>query len=301
MFYMAVRYEGDKSNEPDLNLIEGNTVSGEPQMSKLSTLLAWHAQDPVDHIERARNDKIHDSYQSNRNPFIDHPEWVGSIWSSGGGLANVIIAAVLPNPNGSDTWYEKTTLENLGSQSVTLSGWYLRDAAGNTMSLSGTLGAGASYTFQRNGASMSLNNGGDTIDLLDNSNTIQDTVNYGSVSVEEWVYFTQQSGGQENDVTIYAVLPNPPGSDTTYEKATFKNHGSNTVNLSGWSARDAAGNTWSLSGLVASGATITIQRNGMSMSLNNSGDTVELLDTDGNVVDVVSYGSVSENQWVYFE
>ena len=41
-------------------------------------LREWHKQDPVDANEIARNDKI-ESYQKNRNPFVDHPEYVDRI------------------------------------------------------------------------------------------------------------------------------------------------------------------------------------------------------------------------------
>ena len=47
---------------------------------KLSVLLQWHAQDPVDAKEMARTNAIF-SYQGNRNPFVDHPEWVDCIFS----------------------------------------------------------------------------------------------------------------------------------------------------------------------------------------------------------------------------
>jgi len=39
----------------------------------------WHANDPVDVTERKRNDEIYNNWQHNRNPFIDHPEWVDQI------------------------------------------------------------------------------------------------------------------------------------------------------------------------------------------------------------------------------
>ncbi len=42
------------------------------------TLLAWHRQDPVDAAERARNQAIFEA-QGNRNPYVDHPEYVGAI------------------------------------------------------------------------------------------------------------------------------------------------------------------------------------------------------------------------------
>ncbi|MGG0590380.1 endonuclease [Priestia megaterium] len=81
LFYMAVRYEGDVSDEPDLEL--NNTVNNgtAPYHGKLSVLLQWNAQDPVDDRERRRNDIVYSDYQHNRNPFIDHPEWVNEIWN----------------------------------------------------------------------------------------------------------------------------------------------------------------------------------------------------------------------------
>ncbi|PGU16084.1 endonuclease I family protein [Bacillus thuringiensis] len=78
MFYMAVRYEGE-SGERDLELVD-RTGTKVPNHGKLSTLLKWHEQDPVDELERRRNNIIYEKYQHNRNPFIDHPEYVGRIW-----------------------------------------------------------------------------------------------------------------------------------------------------------------------------------------------------------------------------
>jgi len=80
MFYMTVRYEGDASGEPDLELVDyitGSTSS--PIFGVLSTLLEWNNQDPVDDFERNKNNVVY-SYQNNRNPFIDHPEYVAQIW-----------------------------------------------------------------------------------------------------------------------------------------------------------------------------------------------------------------------------
>ena len=79
IFYMAVRYEGD-SGEVDLELTENVNNGSAPLHGKLSTLLEWHEQDPVDEWEMNRNDIIFNKYQHNRNPFIDHPEWVTEIW-----------------------------------------------------------------------------------------------------------------------------------------------------------------------------------------------------------------------------
>ena len=90
---MDVRYEGGKHGvtaaaEPDLRLTDNisliTTTSGNASiayMGLLSVLLQWHAQDPVTEAERLRNDAIY-SYQGNRNPFIDHPEWVACVYQN---------------------------------------------------------------------------------------------------------------------------------------------------------------------------------------------------------------------------
>ena len=82
MFYMVVRYEGERK-EPDLELTDSlfTRTSKAPLHSKLSVLLEWHRTDPVDSLERVRNDVVY-SFQGNRNPFIDHPEWVELIWDN---------------------------------------------------------------------------------------------------------------------------------------------------------------------------------------------------------------------------
>ena len=78
IFYMAVRYTGDQTNEPALKLTDDSNLitNANPCMGRLSTLLRWNATYPVDAQEQLRNDRIYSLYQTNRNPFVDHPEWV---------------------------------------------------------------------------------------------------------------------------------------------------------------------------------------------------------------------------------
>ncbi len=94
MFYMDVRYNGAEAYTTDLEVV-AFAPSG-AQMGQLNTLLLWHAEDPPDDAERARNDLIYANYQGNRNPFIDHPEFVSAIWGSGipGDPLNVPLARV---------------------------------------------------------------------------------------------------------------------------------------------------------------------------------------------------------------
>jgi endonuclease I len=77
LFYMAVRYESG----PNLELNNSVNNGDAPYMGKLSVLLQWNRQDPPDAFEKRRNDVIYNSYQHNRNPFIDHSNWADLIWS----------------------------------------------------------------------------------------------------------------------------------------------------------------------------------------------------------------------------
>ena len=87
VLYMAIRYEGGThpgtgQSEPDLELTDNRSLivitSASPAyMGLLSTLLTWHQADPPDAAEQERNEVIY-SFQGNRNPFIDHPEWATS-------------------------------------------------------------------------------------------------------------------------------------------------------------------------------------------------------------------------------
>ncbi|PJY99355.1 ribonuclease [Bacillus vallismortis] len=79
LFYMAVRYEGD-DGYPNLELNDKTGNGSAPYHGKKSVLLEWNRQDPVDDRERKRNEIIYETYQHNRNPFIDHPEWADDIW-----------------------------------------------------------------------------------------------------------------------------------------------------------------------------------------------------------------------------
>ncbi len=83
IFYMATRYEGE-NGELDLEIVDffPPDNSTDPIFAHLDDLIQWHLEDPVSDWERNRNDIIYNDYQHNRNPFIDHPEWVECIWAN---------------------------------------------------------------------------------------------------------------------------------------------------------------------------------------------------------------------------
>jgi endonuclease I len=69
----------------------------------LNILLTWHMQDPVNAREISRNNAVY-ARQNNRNPYIDHPEYVCQIWSTQcAALSNPTLEfasiSVYPNPS----------------------------------------------------------------------------------------------------------------------------------------------------------------------------------------------------------
>jgi endonuclease I len=74
LFYMYVRYEGLVLDDA----LDGTDIVS---MGKLSCLLTWNEEDPVDDFETQRNNRIYE-YQGNRNPFIDYPDLTEQIWTA---------------------------------------------------------------------------------------------------------------------------------------------------------------------------------------------------------------------------
>ena len=83
LFYMVVRYDpgyDHNNNSFDLELVDYTTPgNNDPILGKLSSLIQWHFDDPVDDFEINRNEVIF-GFQQNRNPFIDHPNLVNFLW-----------------------------------------------------------------------------------------------------------------------------------------------------------------------------------------------------------------------------
>ncbi len=110
-------------------------------------------------------------------------------------------------------------------------------------------------------------------------------------------------------VRIVAAIPNPAGSDSQYEQVSIRNFGANTVSLSGWRIGDStADRFWNLNhaqfndpASIAPGQTVIVVRQGRQMALNNSGDTIRLIDDQNNVLNARTYGNAASGQVLVFE
>ncbi len=78
-FYFATRYE-NQIQSFNFDMYDGSKtkVFAEPF---LNMLLRWHQQDPVSQKEIDRNNAVY-NYQKNRNPYVDHPEYIAQIWGT---------------------------------------------------------------------------------------------------------------------------------------------------------------------------------------------------------------------------
>ena len=72
IFYLAIRYNG-------LEVVSGYPDGMIGKFGDLDTLLTWHRNDPPDDFEMNRNNVVQ-TWQFNRNPFIDMPEMIEYIW-----------------------------------------------------------------------------------------------------------------------------------------------------------------------------------------------------------------------------
>ncbi len=142
-FYFATRYEdlmddfygaANASTCQAKNMFDGsiNKVFSD---NFILILIKWHKQDPVSAKEIAQNNAIY-THQANRNPFIDHPEYVCDIWptqcatvvalSSETFLADNAVS-IYPNPTNTNE-VEIFTTENITKLSlVNINGQIIKD------------------------------------------------------------------------------------------------------------------------------------------------------------------------------
>jgi endonuclease I len=105
-FYMVTRYEDRISNwtysEYGNAMLDHQTYPGfKPWVIQM--LVNWHESDPVSQKEVLRNRDVY-QIQGNRNPFVDHPEFVPKIWGDttvyAGNLPVAPRITMYPNPAG---------------------------------------------------------------------------------------------------------------------------------------------------------------------------------------------------------
>lgn len=298
MFYMDVRYEGGNHGitgvaEPDLiltndlGLIQASNTGNNQSvayMGLLSVLLQWHAEDPVDAKEMAHTDAVFAS-QGNRNPFVDHPEWVDCIFAGTCSGGPDIIAPAAPTGlmatagDGSVylDWDDNTELD-LSSYTV-----YRATSMGGPYNVANGSAVGVSV-FNDTG--------------LTNDTTYYYVITASDLSTNESAVSNEASGtpvagSGGTAVWINEIHYDNEGTDTG---EFFEVAGTAGTNLAGWSVIGYNGNGGTTYATVGLSGTLPDQQNGfgtLSFNMlgmqNGSPDALALVNDAGAVIELISY------------
>lgn len=148
-FYFATRYENTVAgyNYPMFNNSKGKVFT----TAFLNQLLAWHNQDPVSAREIARNNAIY-ARQNNRNPYIDNPSYVATVWTTEPAdteaptaATNLTVTTTTSN-SATLTWTAATDNVGVTNYDLYLDGTLKSTHTGLTATVSGLL-ASTSYNF----------------------------------------------------------------------------------------------------------------------------------------------------------
>ncbi|WP_452229396.1 endonuclease [Lacinutrix sp. MEBiC02404] len=104
IFYFVTRYEDRLTGFGSFDMFD-RSASKAFDDTFLNILYTWHSQDPVSPREIDRNNAIF-GRQNNRNPYIDHPEYIFDIWQndlSVDEFETVNAIKMYPNPSKGNT------------------------------------------------------------------------------------------------------------------------------------------------------------------------------------------------------
>ncbi len=210
------------------------------------------------------------------------------------------INELLPNPAGVDTNKEWIELYNCSSDTVNIEGWYIIDKANGKQVLSKYyLEPDEFYLFY---TTISLNQTDETIGLYTKEGNLMDYISYSS-SVEEKslsripdgigdLQITIQTPGERNFVNINEfviineIYPSPNSGEV--EWLELYNDNDFEVSLYNWILQDLTGQFKLADKTIQAKGYLVIDED-LKISLSNSGDTISLLNTQGEIIDAFVY------------
>jgi endonuclease I len=137
LLYYATRYQ-DVVTSHSFSMFNG-TSDQVFTNTFLNILIKWNIDDPVSAYEIAKNNAVY-AFQSNRNPYIDHPEFVCQIWSTQcATLSNEYFASidnkisVYPNPSNDHKINIESAISVVNLQLITINGQLMMEIKNPTL------------------------------------------------------------------------------------------------------------------------------------------------------------------------
>ena len=250
-FYFATRYENTVAGY-SYAMFDGSS-NKVFTTAFLNVLLAWHTQDPVSAREIARNNAIY-TRQNNRNPYIDHPEYVNQIW--GGTPSGDTQAPTTPTSlaSTSKTLTSITLAWTASTDNVAVTGYDVyansvlkTTVSGVTATITG-LTASTAYSIYVKAKDAAGN-------ASSSSNTISVTTNSSGTGTATDLLFSEYIEGSGNNKAL--EIANNTGSSVSLSAYTIKKQ---TNGAGSWSTGLA------LTGTLTTGSKFVIVNSSISSS-----------------------------------
>ncbi|AWG21846.1 hypothetical protein FFWV33_10030 [Flavobacterium faecale] len=251
-FYFATRYETTVSTYP--YAMFNGTRTQVFTTDFLNMLLAWSAMDPVNQREIDRNNAIY-AQQGNRNPYIDHPEYVQQVWNAAPDTQAPTAASNLLVTNSTATTISLSWTAGTDDVAVTSYGIYvdgiLKTSVNNTTATVQNLSPSTSYSIYvvardaANNAAPASNtvSGTTTAPIIDTESPTAPTALASTSSTSTSVTLSWGESTDNVGVTGYDVYVNGTLSlSTTGNTAHITNLTASTAYTFYVIAKDAAAN-----------------------------------------------------------
>ena len=289
IFYFVTRYESKLSTFTSGNILGTSTFPG-LQTWELDVLLAWHNADPVSQAEINRNNASY-TFQGNRNPFIDHPEYVASIWGGSSSTDTTVpstptslASSNITSTSATISWTASTDNIGVTGYKIFNNGTQVGTSTSTSYSLTGlTAGTTYSVTVQ-------------AYDAAGNTSTSSSALSVTTTSASTFteLYFSEYLEGSSNNKAVEISNRTSSIALSTYSIKKQVNGSTTWTAVATLSGTLAANSTYVVAhssyALTCSG-TINLKTSSLDF---NGNDTVGLF-KNGTLIDIIGTSGSSAN------
>lgn len=247
--------------------------------------------------------------------------------------SDIVINEIYANPQTGEL--EFIELKNKSDADIDLTGWKISDSTDKKYTIKTadfeTTKIKKYFVIYSDVSKISLNNDGDTVKLFQPDDNLLEQVSYEKSTKgqsfarnkNDWQWTSDFSPEAENifagaspeleyefsnNIIISELLPDPEGTDSQDEYIEIYNNGTKEVDLLGWSLSDTSRTyTWAENNIINPHEYLILYITETKISLNNSGETITLKDSQAAIVSQASYTQAqtgysynwSNNQWAW--